>query len=129
MNKTSFAFLFLCLFGTLVPSCTVDKRPPLEIECDDIPPVWEGEVKTIVELTCAYAGCHIGGGTGAPGNYTSYGTVAAALNNGSFQNRTFDIKDNPTLGMPPDYATGPKDLTDDQLNILTCWVEAGYPEN
>jgi len=129
MKIFSTAILLLCLLGVFVSSCTSDKRPPIELDCDDIPPTWDGEVKAIIDLTCSYSGCHSGGGTGAPGNYTSYQTVAGALNSGKFQNRTFDIKDNPSLGMPPDYADGPKDLTELELNVLMCWVEAGYPEN
>jgi len=129
MKKSSIFILLLCLLGWSVSSCTSDKRPLIEVDCDDIPPVWDGEVKNIIELTCAYAGCHVGGGTGAPGNYTSYGGISSALSSGTFKNRTFDIRDNPSLGMPPNYADGPRDLTEEQLNTLTCWMEAGFPEN
>lgn len=121
-------FFFIFSMGFFMSSCTSDKRPLIEIECDDIPPVWNGEVKEIIELTCAYVGCHVGG-NGVPGNYTSYGGISTALTRGTFEERTFELKDNPVFGMPPDDADGPKDLTAEQLNILSCWMEAGFPEN
>ena len=109
-------------------SCTNDKLVPVMNGCAGQTPVWDGEVETIVALSCAYAGCHIGG-TSAPGNYLSYSGITSILNNGSFKILVFDMKDNPILGMPPDNAAGPKDLTEDQLTILSCWMEEGFPEN
>lgn len=124
MRISPFILFLICLATMTVVSCTKDKRPPIVVDCDDIPPVWNGEVKEIIDLTCAYVGCHIGGGNGVPGNYTSYGGISTALANEDFKIRTLDIRD-----MPPSYASGAKVLTDEQLNILTCWMEAGFPEN
>ena len=109
-------------------SCTNDKLEPVVIDCSGATPVWDGEVDAIVALSCAYAGCHVGG-TSAPGNYLSYNGINTILQNGSFKNRVFDIKDNPVLGMPPDNSGGPKNLTEEQLLTLSCWMEAGFPEN
>ena len=116
---------FTALYYT---SCTTDKLTPVEIDCIGDAPVWDGEVDDIVALTCAYAECHISG-TSASGNYLSYNGINSILTNGKFKNRVFDIKDNPTLGMPPDNSAGPKELSEEQLNTLSCWMEAGFPEN
>ena len=121
------AFIFIS-FCFLIASCTNDKVVPAMSDCDNISPTWDDGVDDIVMLTCAYAGCHVGG-TSAPGNYLTYNGILSVLNNGSFKERVFDIKDNPILGMPPDNSNGPKDLTEDQLNTLSCWMESDFPEN
>lgn len=112
----------------IVQSCTNDKIEAPVGDCQNISPTWNNGVADIIELTCAYSGCHISG-TSAPGNYLTYGGILSTLNNGSFKNRVFDIKDNPTLGMPPDDALGQTDLTQDQLDLLSCWMTNGFPEN
>lgn len=108
-------------------SCTSDKVTPVQIDCDEPSPTWDGEASDIVALTCAYAGCHVSG-TSAPGNYTSYNGVLSALNNGSFRTRVFETS-SPSLKMPPNYATRNTELTQEQLTILQCWMEGGYLEN
>lgn len=86
-------------------------------------------VKEIIDASCAYAGCHNGAGSG-PGNYTTYDGLSNILNSGLFSTRVFELKDNPDIGMPPDYATGgPVDLTDAELTILMDWVDSGAPES
>lgn len=128
MRNILYISMIIGIVGLLAQSCTTDKLVPAPNNCDDTPPVWDNEVDDIIQLTCAYSGCHISG-TSAPGNYLTYSGILSDLNNGSFKSRVFDIKDNPILGMPPDNSSGPKDLTTEQLNILSCWMEAGFPEN
>jgi len=123
MNKSTLIFLLLCLFGIVLPSCTSDKRPLIETECPDIAPVWDEEVVSIIEFSCAYVGCHVGG-NGIPGNYTTYSGISTALTRGDFETRTLEIKD-----MPPSNSSGPTSLTEEELITLTCWAEAGYPQN
>lgn len=123
-------FWFLPLFGTFLliqASCTSDVLPePVMLPCDGETPTYAINVQEIIEQTCAYSGCHLGG---APGVYDSYNGLLSDLENGQFRNRVINARDNPTLGMPPDYAPQdrPRNLTDEQLAIITCWLDAGYP--
>jgi len=122
--------LFICLLisWTVNQSCTNDKLEAPMGDCQNLSPTWNNGVSDLIELTCAYSGCHISG-TSAPGNYLTYGGILSTLNNGSFKNRVFDIKDNPTLGMPPNNAAGQTELTQEQLDLLSCWMTDGFPEN
>ncbi len=88
-------------------------------------------VKTIIDDTCAYSGCHNGEGS-APGDYRTYAGLQRFLTDGSFVERVIDIRDNPTRGMPPNRNIYPESLQDDltaeQLDIITCWVQNNFPE-
>ena len=81
------------------------------------------DVKAIIDASCAYAGCHVAGF--ALGNHTSYSTLKPQLDNGQFKKRVLDERT-----MPPSYAPDdkPKSLTEEQINIISCWAEDGYPE-
>ena len=115
-------------------SCTSDKLPEPMVgeECNEFDATYNGDIKPIIDASCALVGCHVIGG-GAPGNFTTYGGLADFANkepNGLWD-RVIVMVDDPENGMPPDWDTnpGPKNLTDEELTIFECWVDAGYPEN
>lgn len=124
MNKYLFvstALLSLCL---IINSCA--KGP-----CDDTPANYAA-VKTIIDGSCAYTGCHDGTGSNAfiptgANDYTNFAGLKASLDGGSFNTRTLDKKTMPPAAFVP--AGFPTTLTEEQLKVLTCWHEAGYPEN
>lgn len=112
----------------IIGGCTNDKLDEPMNNCGNLTPTYDADVKTIIELSCALSGCHVNG-TSAPGNFITYDGISRYLSNGSFENRVFDVKNDPVLGMPPDNSPGPKDLSTAQLQILVCWMENNYPEN
>ena len=97
-------------------------------EGSSIVATYDETVKTVIDATCAYAGCH-NGTPGVPGDYSTYNGLTLDLENGSFFRRVIESADDPVLGMPPDRATGPKDLTEEEFQLILCWVENDYPEN
>lgn len=112
----------------VVSSCTADVLPePVIPTCDGETPTYETNVRDIIERTCAYSGCHLGG---APGVYDSYEGLLSDLESGIFRQRVIDIRDDATLGMPPNYSPQDRaeDLSDEELMIITCWLDAGFPE-
>ena len=112
----------------IVSSCTSDVLPePVVLPCDGDIPTYESNVREIIEQTCAYSGCHLGG---APGIYDSYQGLVSDLESGLFRQRVIDVRDDATIGMPPNYAPQdrPEDLTEEELMIITCWLDAGFPE-
>jgi hypothetical protein len=123
---------FLCLLACTVISvdaCTSDAlAEPLALPCDGVTPTYDNEVREIVERTCAYSGCHLGG---APGIYDSYEGLLPVVESGLFRQRVIVSKDDPNVGMPPNYAPEGRaeDLTADELMIITCWLDAGHPES
>ena len=122
--------LFLAFLTTLLlcmGSCTNDALPePSEVPCIEEGLTYEEDVRPIIEETCAYSGCHLGG---APGVYNSYDGLLQDLEDGSFRDRVITQREDPNVGMPPDYAPAdrPVDLTEEELTIISCWLEAGYP--
>lgn len=114
----------------LVISCSRDMTDPPDNSCgSDVDYV--GTTKAIIDASCAYSGCHDGQSAGVPFNFTSFEGLQSVLDNGTFSNRVFDLKDNPEIGMPPDRAVdlgGQADLAEEELELLMMWVDAGYPE-
>ena len=123
--------LFFTLFVAItiaVAGCTTDALPePVEMPCTDLQPTYETEIQAIIEQTCAYDGCHLGT---APGVYVDYAGLSRDLNSGSFRQRVVEQRTDANRGMPPNYAPEgrPVDLTDRQLEMIVCWLEAGHPE-
>jgi len=52
------------------------------------------------------------------------------LTDREFRRFVVDLRNDPELGMPPNRESnpGPKDLTEEEFTIISCWIEAGYPE-
>ena len=116
--------------GLIFLACARDMTEPVQNSCSATHS-YDTDIKQLIDSGCAISGCHDGNG-GAPGNYTSYQGIENILNNGLFTTRVFDLKDNPDIGMPPDYAEsfgGFNNYTEEQLNILMTWVSEGFPES
>jgi len=117
ISKVLFFFVLVCIF-----SCAKDSVDPVDNSCGTSYS-YTGDVKLIIDQSCAYSGCH-DGVSGAPGNYTTFDGMSNALSTGVFENRVVLAQN-----MPPDYATdGPTELTVEELTIVTDWVNAGFPE-
>ena len=118
---------FLALL--LLAGCTQDALPePREADCvQEEVPTYVEDVADIIARNCAYSGCHLGG---APGLYDSYEGLLPNLESGLFEQRTIALRADPSVGMPPDYAPAdrPRDLTEDELQIISCWLAGGFPQ-
>lgn len=114
----------LVLLGLV--SCNFDKLPEPTVAdaCEILQPVYEGQIEAIIERSCSYDGCHTGGA--AIGDYTTYQSMVTALEDGKISTRIFNIGD-----MPPDYAPDgkPKELPEEELELIECWIANGFPEN
>ncbi len=100
--------------------------------CDTLMNItYDGLVKTIINESCAYSGCHDGTNGIGPGDYTTFSGLNPFLIDGSFEERVITQKDDEVLGMPPDVyqETQKADLTQEELDIIQCWINEGYPEN
>ncbi|MFK7906267.1 MAG: hypothetical protein AB8B69_14140 [Chitinophagales bacterium] len=118
------SILFLMLGMITLASCEKE---------EDVCATWDADIKPIVETTCSYSGCHSGGTTANPflspasNDFTSYAAIKANLDNGTFAQRVLVDKDMPpAMFVPPG---SPTELTQEQIDILQCWVDAGFPEN
>ncbi|MFT5166029.1 MAG: hypothetical protein ACI8P3_001260 [Saprospiraceae bacterium] len=136
MKNMYFLLSFLLIVGMSIQniSCTSDKLPePMAgEECDEFDATYEGDVKAIIDASCALAGCHVTGG-GAPGNFMTYAGLADYANTApnGLRDRVIAQVNDPVNGMPPDGDTnpGPNNLTDEQFIIFKCWADTGFSEN
>lgn len=116
-------------------ACTSDELPPptRPAYCDTVSVTTYGNgVRTVIDNTCSYAGCHDGGTGIGPGDYTGYQGILPHLASGSFQERVINRQDDPVVGMPPDRSvyveSRQDDLTEREFQVLQCWLLEGYPE-
>jgi len=126
------ANLFAVVILIVLAGCTADKLPQPqsgeEDDCGAAPKTFTRDIQPIINRSCAYAGCHLDGS--APGRFDNYAGLLSRLQNGQFQRRVIELKDDPVRGMPPNFAPEgrPKDLTEEELRQIQCWLEDGFPE-
>jgi hypothetical protein len=126
-ENTAFYLLSWCAV-LLLGSCTSDQLPePIMADCETDTPTYTLEVKPIIDETCAYSGCHL---DSAPGRFDDYDGLLPFLHDNTFRQRVLIQRSDPTTGMPPNFAPGsrPINLTPEQLTIIECWLNAGFPE-
>lgn len=121
-------------FALSTPACMSKKLEPVATElCDSVMVTYDTHIKEIIDNSCAYVPCHDGAAGIGPGNYSTYGGLSPDINSGSFKERVIDQKDDPSIGMPPNQSSWPQSLKDDltaeELELIQCWINAGYPEN
>ncbi len=125
-------FGILLLAAGVLYACSRDELIPPEA-CETMTPTYEGNIKDIINQTCAYSGCHDGSGGIGPGDYTSFAGLEPELLSGNFTDRVLSQRNNPSRGMPPNKSVYPESQQDDlspiQLEIIQCWIQNGFPEN
>lgn len=107
----------------LLQSCNFDTLPEASPSgCESGTITYDNTIQAILETNCAYTGCHL---SGFPyGDLSSYtDDLIDLLQNGDFKEQTIDLRE-----MPPEYAFGPTTLSEEDLQVLKCWVEDGYPK-
>ena len=109
------ALIYACDDGSFVPSGQ---------DCDETPNYTE-DIKDLVTRSCAYADCHTIGAS--IGDYSTYDGMSVHFTSNLIEDRINNP--DPDTGMPPDYAQGPIDLSEEELQLMNCWIAEGYPEN
>lgn len=120
--KKIFQFGLLFFFSQILifslNSCKNDKLPEPQIPnfCDSISATYTDSVKSIIDSKCSVSGCHLNAQGPLLNNYTEVFGNAQRISA-----RALDQKTMPPAGMPQ--------LTNEEIEILSCWREAGFPEN
>lgn len=123
------ALVFLLSWG----ACEYNKLPEPELPefCETADVTYNGQMKDIINNSCAYSGCHDGAGGIGPFNFTNYNGLSNAF--GMMRTRVITLKDDPAQGMPPNSSVYPQsqkdDLTQEELELFECWIDAGFPED
>ncbi len=122
------SFFYILLFSAY--SCTADELPAPsgEINCEEVEVSYDLNIKAIIDRSCAYSGCHL---DVAPGKYSTYNGLSGALKSGKFEQRVLNLRFDPIIGMPPDNAPEgrPRALSEEELDLVRCWLNKGFPEN
>lgn len=106
-------FIVLSFLCAGLQSC---KHPVSNTQCAS-PVSYQNDIVPIVINHCAITGCHVAGFQ--PGNFTSYDTLKQKADEGVLQWLVLEIQT-----MPPDSS-----ITQDQRNIIGCWIEQGALNN
>lgn len=112
-------FIGLALTGMLMSACNNDKEDQLNAggdTCTGINAAFAANVSPIIQTNCAVSGCHNSGSTNGPGALTSYTQI---------KNAASAIKATVQAGTMPKGGS----LSAGDKKIITCWVDAGAPNN
>ena len=128
MKLNEYLFLtgiLICFLIANTISCTSDQLEEIIIDneaCDTLDATYDGMVSVIINSTCSLPGCHNAGSVF--GDYTTYSSdLIGATNSGEFEDRIIVNRADPVRGMPRG-----DELDDDELEIMRCWIENGFPE-
>lgn len=112
--------LTACLAGivVLVNSCTKDSEndEPSTVDCSTITTSFSGHVSGLIASSCAKPDCHAAGSFNGPGPLTDYNQIFSARAR---------IRTAVANGSMPQDAT----FSAAQKAIITCWIDAGAPNN
>lgn len=108
------------LIGTMIlfNSCYNDKEEILYpgAACDGVNTSFSANVSPLIQSTCAVSGCHDASSHNGPGPLTNYTQIKTAA---------VQIKSAVVSGFMPQGST----LTTAQIRTISCWVDAGAPNN
>ena len=117
------ALLFTIILGLVACSeDSTEEMTPDGVDCTNINASYSNDIEPIISNSCALSGCHVAGFS--RGDFTTYEGLKAKVDDGSVKTRAID-----QMNMPPANSSGPTSLNDNQLELLTCWIEAGAPDN
>jgi hypothetical protein len=117
MKKSTTLAIFMVLVVVLANACKKDNNDDSgTVNCGTITTTFSGSVSPLMGTSCAKSDCHNSGSTNGPGALTTYTQIfnaktkiRTAVANGS---------------MPRDAS-----FTAAQKATITCWIDAGAPNN
>lgn len=119
MQKITLAGFLALLF---LSSCLKDKTVPVDADCGVVVS-YSTDIRPIIESSCK---TQLGPGTGCHDAWIdNYDPISSYLDAGTWQNEVFVEKTMPIVPNSFDIDS----LTGDELDIMLCWINQGYPEN
>jgi len=117
-KRTTISIIILSVF--IWTGCYYDKEDllyPVTVDCATVNARYATDVSPLILSKCSYAGCH-SAGSSAGGlvleSYTQVSNHAGHINQRCIIDKT----------MPPSIP-----LNTNEIAILTCWINAGTPNN
>jgi len=119
MKKTTFLTLFIVLIVVLANACKKDNDDDQgsgTVDCGTITTTYAATVKPLIETSCAKSDCHNTGSTNGVGALTTYTQIF---------NARAKIRTVVANGSMPRDAS----FSAAQKATITCWIDAGAPNN
>jgi len=118
MKKLPGLMACIALMVVLLFACKKDSNNDSNdtVDCSTITTTFSGTVSPLISTSCAKSGCHAAGSTNGPGALTNYTQI--------FNSRV-RIRAVVASGQMPQDAT----FSAQQKAIITCWIDAGAPNN
>jgi hypothetical protein len=118
-NRNYFAAAIMTAVLVLA-SCKKDET--VVYDCNGVTSTYTANVKTIMDNSCATAGCHDAISRADGFDLSSYNGVKAGAANSNFMG-SMEHKSG-VIPMPQ----GAAKLSDENLKTIACWIENGMPE-
>jgi hypothetical protein len=93
-----------------------DNTEPTTVDCSTVNTSFSASVSPLIMTSCAKSGCHATGSSNGPGALTTYTQIF---------NQRDRIRAAVASGQMPQDAT----FTAKQKATITCWIDAGAPQN
>ena len=121
MKKSTILAVFIVLVVVLANACKKDSNndkgsDPGTVDCGTITTTFSGSVSPLMNTSCAKSDCHNSGSTNGPGALTTYTQIF---------NARAKIRTVVANGSMPRDAS----FTAAQKATITCWIDAGAPNN
>ncbi|WP_205513491.1 hypothetical protein [Longitalea arenae] len=106
------------VFIALANSCTKDSKngDSSTVDCSTVTTSFSGHVKPLIASSCAKPDCHAAGTSNGPGPLTDYTQIF---------NARARIRTSVANGSMPQDAS----FSAAQKALITCWIDAGAPNN
>jgi hypothetical protein len=110
-------FMGVICTGAFGVSCS--KSAPgntMTSDCSGVAKSFSSNVSPIISNSCAISNCHQSGSVNGPGELLTYQEIFNARS---------DIRSAVLSGVMPQNSS----LTPSQINMITCWIDSGAPDN
>ncbi len=123
-NKLILFSIFALVFGGIIlPISCISERVEPKVDCDKTIS-YEEEAKAVINRTCAYVGCH--DGQHGIDDFKDFAALSTYLNKTANNKNTFKNRVVINQDMPPSNIPSEREITSEELAILTCWIETDF---
>jgi hypothetical protein len=107
---------FVAGLALLVVACSKDDDKPQTVDCSSVNTSFSASVFPLMQTNCAKSDCHNAGSSNGPGPLTDYAKIFA---------HRVAIRQAVASGQMPRDRT----FSAQEKAIITCWIDAGAPNN